>query len=428
MFLTARHTAARAQASSVRTLSWTRALRGFVDGLVSVVLPAHLGRLGFSAVEIGAVITATLFGSAVLTMTVGLAAHRLDGRRILLACSALMVATGVGFIVCDSFWPLVAVAFVGTLNPTAADVTAFLPIEQTLLSDAVDRAAARDAERGEETVVKYRGRARATADVFARYNLSGALAGAAGALASSLPALLARGAGRPLPSLEHAAFVLYAATGLLAAALYRRLPPAAAQSPSSPPAPLARSRRTVLRLAALFSLDSFAGGFVVQSMLVLWLYRRFGLSVETAGAIFFAAGLAGAFSQLIASRIAARSGLVRTMVFTHLPSNALLALAGLMPSAPLAVTFLLLRAGLSQMDVPARQAFVMQVVPPAERAAASSVTNVPRSLASAAAPFFAGLMLERSSFGWPLLVAGALKAVYDLALFQQFRRVAPGQP
>jgi predicted MFS family arabinose efflux permease len=190
-------------------------------------------------------------------------------------------------------------------------------------------------------------------------------------------------------------------------------------------APLARSRRVVLRLAALFTLDSFGGGFVVQSLVVLWLYRRFALSVATTGTIFFAAGLVAAWSQFLSARLAGRIGLVRTMVYTHLPANIFLALAGVVPSAPLAVAFLLLRAALSQMDVPARQAYVMGLVPPEERMAAASVTNVPRSLASALPPLFTGLLLDWSSFGWPLVCGGALKALYDLLLLAQFRGVHP---
>jgi predicted MFS family arabinose efflux permease len=224
---------------------------------------------------------------------------------------------------------------------------------------------------------------------------------------------------------EGLGFVLYAAAGLLAAIVYRRLTPSVGALAARGTRPLARSRRVVLSLSALFSLDSFGGGFVVQSLLVLWLYRRFQLSVEATGAIFFAAGLAGAFSQFVAPRLAARIGLIRTMAYTHLPANACLVLAGLVPSAPVAVGLLLIRALFSQMDVPARQAYVMAVVPPAERAAAASVTNVPRSLAAAIPPLFTGIMLQRSSFGWPLVCGGLLKATYDLLLLARFRTEEP---
>jgi predicted MFS family arabinose efflux permease len=203
--------------------------------------------------------------------------------------------------------------------------------------------------------------------------------------------------------------------------LYRSLSAHEAVTARGSAAPLRESRGVVLRLAALFSLDSFAGGFVVQSLLVLWLYRRFDLSPETAGALFLAVGVLQAFSQLASSWLAGRIGLINTMVYTHLPSSIFMILAAFMPSAPLAMTFLLLRSALSQMDVPARQSYVMSVVPPEERAAAASVTNVPRSLASAAAPFLAGVMLDANSFGWPLIVCGVLKVTYDLLLLAQFR-------
>lgn len=185
-------------------------------------------------------------------------------------------------------------------------------------------------------------------------------------------------------------------------------------------APLRKSRGIVLRLAALFSLDSFGGGFVVQSLLVLWLYRRFGMSVQTTGTILFVGGLLSGFSQLVASRLCLRIGFINTMVFTHLPSNVLLILAGIMPYPWLAITLLLMRMALSQMDVPVRQSYVMGVVPPDERAAASSVTNVPRSLAAALTPLLAGALLDRTAFGWPLICAGVLKCIYDVLLLLQF--------
>jgi predicted MFS family arabinose efflux permease len=257
---------------------------------------------------------------------------------------------------------------------------------------------------------------------FAWYNLCGAFAGAIGALASGAPDVLARRFAVPPATAERAGFFLYAAIALAAVPVYARMTPSRAEGAS---APLRQSRRTVLGLAALFSLDSFGGGFVVQSLLVLWLYRRFGLDAATAGAIFFAAGLLSAVSQLVSGRLAARIGHVRTMVFTHLPANVFLVLAGLMPDVRLAVLFLLLRASLSSMDVPARQAYVVSVVPKEERAAAASLTNVPRSLASALPPLVTGWLLDRGDSGLPLFVAGGLKAAYDLLLLWRFSRVRP---
>jgi MFS family permease len=369
----------------------TRALRGFGDGLVSVLLAGHLARLGFSSLQIGAIVAGALLGSAMLTMAVGLAGHRLDARRVLLGSSLLMLATGVGFGLLDSFWALLVLAAVGTLNPSGSDVSVFLPTEQTLLArvPAGDRPA-----------------------VFARYNVAGTLASAFGALASVVPALSAARVGVDPASAERLGFFLYAGIGLASVAIYGGLPATPREEAPAARRPLARSRRIVLHLAALFSLDSFGGGFVVQTLLVLWLARRFALPIETMGAVFFAAGLFGAISQLVSPWLATRIGLVRTMVYTHLPANLFLLLAGVVSSAPAAVGLLLLRALLSQMDVPARQAYVMGVVPPEERAAAAGVTNVPRSLAAALPPFLAGAMLDWSTFGWPLIVAGALKGLY----------------
>jgi len=220
-------------------------------------------------------------------------------------------------------------------------------------------------------------------------------------------------------------FLFYAACAVLAAVVYLRLSPALEVHPSKRGRhPLAESRAIVLRLAMLFSVDSFGGGFVVQSLLVLWLYRRFQLDQRTTAAVFFLAGTLSAFSQVLSPWVAARIGLIRTMVYTHLPANVFLILAAVMPTAPLSIACLLLRMAVSQMDVPARQAFVMAVVPPEERAAAASVTNVPRSLAAALAPLIAGTLLQKTSFGWPLVIGGSLKAAYDVALLIQFRAVA----
>lgn len=221
-------------------------------------------------------------------------------------------------------------------------------------------------------------------------------------------------------------FVTYSIIALIAFAVYRRLSPAveAVHGPGKS-APLAKSRSIVLRLSALFSLDSLGGGFVIQSLLALWLFRRFNISVQVAGTFFFAAGLLGSLSNFVSSALAARVGRINTMVFTHLPSNLLLIIAALMPTAGLTMLFLLLRASMSQMDVPARQSYVMAVVPPEERAAAATVTNVPRSLASAIAPLPAGAMLNHSSFGWLLICAGVLKSLYDILLLIQFRAIKP---
>ena len=381
-----------------------RAIRGAVDGFASLVLVVYLADLGFSQLEIGALVTAMLLGSAVLTLAVGLAGGRVRERAVLFAACALMFGTGFGWAAFSTFWPLFAVAFVGTLNPSDADVSVFLPTEQSLLAGAV---------AGSERVA-----------LFARYNLAGALAGALGSLAAGVPELAATALGSPRGSAFRVAFAVYGVAALAIAWLYRGLPDRGPAHEVAP-APLARSRAVVLRLAALFTLDSFGGGFTVKAMLALWLFQRFGMSTQTAGMIFFVASLLSGFSQLGSTWLAARIGLIRTMVYTHLPANAFLVLAAFMPSAPLAVTCLLLRMAFSQMDVPARQSYVMAIVPPEERAAAASVTNVPRSLGTALSPSLAGALLALSSFGWPLVIGGVLKIAYDLLLLAQFRNAPP---
>ncbi|MCC6960176.1 MAG: MFS transporter [Dehalococcoidia bacterium] len=378
-------------------------MRGFADGLVSVTLASYLDGLGFSGFEIGAIVTATMLGSAVLTLWIGLRGGALNARTLLLAGTALMAMTGAGFAVFTEFWPLLVVGFAGTMNPSASDVSLFLPIEQSLLSE---RVAAKD-----------------RTSLFARYTLGGALAGAVGALAAALPGPLSRALDVPLGDVQRAVFLLYAVTSVAVFLLYLplRIQPRAAEAPRG----LGESRGVVLRLSALFSLDSFGGGFAVQSLLALWLFKRFDMSVEAAGTVFFVAGILSAGSQLASPVLARRIGLIRTMVFTHLPANVFLIAAALMPTAPLAVACLLVRMALSQMDVPARQSYVMAVVPPERRTAAASITNVPRSLASAVSPLLAGAMLSATSFGWPLVSGGGLKIVYDLLLLRQFGALHP---
>ncbi|HEY6421209.1 MAG TPA: MFS transporter [Candidatus Binataceae bacterium] len=396
----------RSATADGKRLLVTRAIRGFADGAVSVLLPSYLVSIGFSSARVGAIIFGTLLGSAALTLWVGLASHRLGRRRVLLAGSILMLGTGLGFATVRGFWPLFIVAVIGTLNPSAGDVSLFLPVEQSALVEAV-----------------------AISDftaMFALYNVAGALFGAFGALASGLPVTIAAHHGWSPLAAERSGFIGYSIIALVAATLYASLSPAVEAEPvPASTAPLAESRRIVIKLAALFSLDAFGGGFVVQSLLALWLFRRFNFSVQMAGSFFFVAGLLGAMSQFVSSALAARFGRINTMVYTHLPSNGLLILAALMPNATLAIAFLLMRSALSQMDVPARQSFVMAVVPAKERAAAAGVTNVPRSLASALSPLPAGMLLDYSVFGWPLICAGVAKTIYDILLLIQFRSVRP---
>ncbi|MFS2035584.1 MFS transporter [Polaromonas sp. CT11-55] len=382
-----------------------KAIRGFGDGFVSLLLPIYLLNLGLTPFQVGLVATTTLLGSGILTLLVGTHASRYDHRPLLLAASALMAFTGLGLASLSSFWPLMLVALVGTLNPSGGDVSVFMPVEHAMLANSVE------------------GPSRTA--VFARYSLTGTLFAAFGSLAAALPGLIAPAAGITTQAAIQGMFILYALLALAMAALYRGLPSRPAAEIAAPKSALGPSKKRVYLLATLFSLDAFGGGFVVQSLIALWLYQRFGLSIEIAGSIFFWAGLLTAFSYLAAARIASRIGLVKTMVYTHLPSSLCLIAIPFCTGLSYAVILLLVRSALSQMDVPTRSSYVMAIVTPQERAAAASVTSVPRSLAAAASPALAGYLLGVSAFGWPLIVGGALKIVYDILLLAMFSRVRP---
>jgi MFS family permease len=390
----------------LRLLLVAKGLRGFADGFVSLLLPLHLLNLGFTSAQVGLIATTTLLGSGLLTLLVGARAAHYAYRSLLLAATLLMALTGAALATLTGFWPLLLVALVGTINPSGGDVSVFLPLEHGLLAHSVTD----------------RGRTAA----FARYSLVGTLSAAFGALAAGLPALVAHRAGVPLADAIQAMFVLYAAIAAGAALVYRRLPrQQETHAGEAGTSTLGPSRRRVVLLAALFSLDAFGGGFIVQSLLALWLYQRFGLSLEAAGTLFFWTGVLTAFSYLAAARIAQGIGLIRTMVFTHLPSSVCLLAIPFCMELHWAIVLLVVRSALSQMDVPTRSSYVMAVVSPPERPAAASVTSVPRSLAAAASPALAGWMLGLSSFGWPLIVGGGLKIVYDLLLLAVFHRVRP---
>ncbi|HUP29872.1 MAG TPA: MFS transporter [Usitatibacter sp.] len=390
---------------AVRRLLVAKGLRAFGDGFVSLLLPVYLLQLGFSALQVGIIATATLLGSGVLTLAVGLHAYRFHYRTLLLAATVLMAGTGLGFALVTDFWPLLLIAIVGTLNPSSGDVSVFLPLEHAVLSRVVS-----DADR--------------TA-IFARYSVVGALLAAGGSLAVGFPAVIADVAGWSARGSMQAMFILYALLGVVTAAVYRGLPRAIESDVRKPAAPLGPSKKIVYTLAALFSLDAFGGGFVVQSIMALWLLQRFDLSMATTGLIFFWTGILSAASFLVAVRIAKRVGLVNTMVFTHIPANLCVVAIPFVDDLPVVVALLLVRSALSQMDVPTRSSYVMAIVTPAERPAAASVTSVPRSLASAVSPFLAGWMLAASPFGWPLVAAGVSKIVYDLMLLAMFRKVRP---
>lgn len=377
-----------------------RAMRAFTDGYVAVLLPAYLLALGLGAWEVGVLATATLLGSACATLAVGSWGHRIHHHRLISGAAALMAVTGFAFGMASTFWPLLVIAFVGTLNPSSGDVSVFLPLEHARLAECAD------------------GDARTS--LFARYSLLGSLSAAVGALAAALPLHISAVTGLSAVDALRCMFVLYGLVGCAVWLLYRSLPVAQETAPK-PGTPLGPSRPTVVRLAALFSVDSFASGLVVNALLALWLFKRFDMSVASAGQFFFWSGLCAAASQLAAPPLAKRIGLVNTMVWTHIPASLCLIAAAFASSVWLALGLLIIRSLLSSMDVPARSAFVMSVVTPAERAAAVSFTAVPRSLASAAGPVIGAGLFAGGFLAAPLVACGLLKIAYDLALWRSFK-------
>ncbi|CAB3741953.1 MFS transporter [Paraburkholderia rhynchosiae] len=388
----------------VSALLAARGLRGICDGFIAVLLPVYLLRLGFGQLAVGLISTTTLFGSALATVLVGLVGNRFALRVLLLFAAALMMATGLAFASLSSLWPLLVVAFIGTLNPSSGDVSLFLPLEHARLAESAH------------------GDARTS--LFARYSLVGALSAAVGALAASLPDRFAAHLGTSELCAMRIMFVVYALAGLAILLLYLHLP--MRESPGQVArAPLGPSRAIVIRLALLFSVDAFAGGLLVNSLLALWLIQRFGLALDTAGLFFFWTGILSAGSQLAAVPLSRKIGLLNTMVFTHIPSSLCLIAAAFSTSLPLSLALLLARSALSQMDVPTRSAYVMSVVTPEERPAAASFTAVPRSLASALAPTLSGALMGLGWLAVPLVACGVLKIAYDLSLLAAFRHVRP---
>jgi MFS family permease len=383
----------------------------FGYGLASVVLVLYLSALGLPDPTIGLLLTLTLLGDAAISLWLTTHADRVGRRRVLFAGALLMCLAGVGFASTSALPVLVLAATIGVISPSGNEVGPFLAVEQASLSQTIaDRARTR---------------------VFAWFNLTGSFATAAGALVGGGVAGALIASGRAPIDAYRAVIVMYACLGLLLAAFFSTVSPRV-EAPAPPDASIARrlglhkSRRIVARLSALFALDAFGGGLVVQSLVAYWFHLRFGADVAVLGGVFFVANVLAGFSALAASRIADRIGLVRTMVFTHLPSNVLLCLVLLMPTLPLAITVLLVRFSISQMDVPTRQSYTMSVVDPDERSAAAGVTGIARSLGASVSPLIAAPLFGVAALAsLPFLLAGGLKIAYDVALYRGFRSVRP---
>jgi len=387
----------------------TRVIRMFAYGFLSVVLVLYLAQLGLNEGLIGLLLSLTLIGDAAISLWMTTTADRIGRRRILIAGAGLMLFAGILFAVTDRVALLLIAAIIGVISPSGNEVGPFLPVEQSALSQIVP-----DEQRTQ---------------VFAWYNLVGSFATAIGALCGGcLTELLQQAGVIPLNSYR-TVLVLYGVMGMLLAALFTQLSPEveAVHSDGQPTRTrlgLHRSGSVVLKLSTLFGLDAFAGGFVVQSLVAYWFHVRFGVEPAALGGIFFGANILAGISALAAASVAARIGLVNTMVFTHLPSNILLMLVPLMPNLSLAIVVLFARFAISQMDVPPRQSYTMAVVAPDERSAAAGITGIARSIGAAVSPTFAGVFLSNPVLlGVPFFLAGGLKVIYDILLYRSFRHI-----
>lgn len=400
-----------------RLLFATRAARMFAYGLISVVLVFYLRAAGLDEVRVGVLLTLTLLGDTAISLGLTTRADRAGRRATLFAGALLMIMAGAAFALTSNFWLLLAAATVGVISPSGNEVGPFLPVEQAALAHTIPAA--------ERTAV------------FAWYNLTGSVTTALGALCGGAITHTATAAGLTGADAYRPVILTYGGLGLLMALAFARVSPAVEVNGDgcADPGPAPRGRLglrhslgIVLRLSALFSLDAFGGGFVIQSIIAYWFYLRFRVELTTIGAIFFGANLLAGLSALAAARLARRFGLLNTMVLTHLPSNALLLLVPLMPTLPLAVLVLLLRFAISQMDVPTRQSYTMAVVQPAERSAAAGITGVARSIGASVSALCAALLLGSPALAaTPFFLAGGIKILYDLLLYRSFKAVQAEQ-
>ena len=399
-----------------RYLFTARIIRLFAYGFLAVVLVLYLAEVGLKETEIGLLLTLTLIGDTLISLWITTNADRIGRRRMLIVGATLMVFAGVLFAVTRNFVLLLVAATIGVISPSGYEVGPFLSIEQAALSQITPN------ERRTQ--------------VFAWYNLFGSFTTALGSLGGGTLVQVLQNSGMPPLGSYRILVIVYAAIGLVLGLLFTRVSPAVeAPGASDSPAPaqkhrtllgLHRSRRVIFKLSALFSLDAFAGGFVLQSIVAYWFYVRFNVQPALLGSIFFGANVLAGISALAAARVAAKIGLINTMVFTHIPSNILLILVPLMPSLPLAIAVLLMRFSISQMDVPTRQSYTMAVVSPDERSAAAGITGIARTTGASLSPVATGPLIGNAALSSvPFFIAGGLKIIYDLLLYRSFRRNRP---
>jgi MFS family permease len=391
-----------------------RTLRTFAYGFLSVVLAIYLKLVGFNDLYIGIILSATLINSVVFTLIASFYADRIGRRKVLIVYAALMSISGLVFFVTSNYMALIISAFIGTINVTGTETGAFLSIEQAMLPQTINDPKKRNT-------------------VYALYNMAGTFAMSAGVLLSGLPHVFAQQYGWNQIESIKPLFALYSIIGLGVLAIYFSISSRVEISRSNSnnintSAPLKqtlspKSKEIVTKLSGLFAIDSFAGGFVIQSIVSFWFFTKFGVELATLSYIFSIAGVLTAFSFLVAAKLADKIGLINTMVFTHIPSNILIILVAFAPTLPLAIVLYLARMALSQMDVPTRQSYIVAVVDENERTAAAGITNISRNIAQSVSPSLAGYILQSLSFlSAPFVLGGVLKIAYDIALYLQFKR------
>ena len=390
-----------------------RTLRTFAYGFLSVILAIYLKLVGFEDFYIGLILTSTLINSVIFTLIASFYADRIGRRKILIMYAALMSLSGVIFFITTNYIALIISALIGTINVTGTETGAFLSIEQAALPQTVNEIKKRNT-------------------VYALYNMVGTFVMSAGVLVSGLPQLIAQQYGVNQIESIRPLFLLYSIIGLAVLGIYFlisnkvEIQTISKRSKSLRETLSPKSKQIVGKLSTLFALDSFAGGFVIQSIASLWFFTKFGVDLTTLSYIFSIAGVLTAFSYLAAAKIADRIGLINTMVFTHIPSNILLILVAFAPTFPLAVALYLARMTLSQMDVPTRQSYLVAVVREDERTAAAGITNISRNITQSISPSLAGYILQSLSLlSAPFVLGGVLKIVYDIALYFNFKSVKP---
>jgi MFS family permease len=390
-----------------------RIVRTFSYGFLSMILAIYLHLIGFNELLIGFILSATLVNSIIFNLFSSFFADRIGRKKVLIIYASLMAVSGCVFFATENYLALILAAFIGTINVTGSETGAFLSLEQAILPQTV------------KNIKK-------SNTVFALYNIIGTLAMAGGILLSSLPQVMQERFGFSTIDSFKPLFLIYILAGITVALIYfffskeievkKTLDSKTFSSNLSP-----KSKQIVLKMSSLFALDSFAGGFVIQSIVAFWFFTKFGVDLTTLSIIFSVAGVLTAISFFFAAKIADHIGLINTMVFTHIPSNILLILVAIAPTFHIALVLYLARMSLSQMDVPTRQAYIVAVVEENERTAAAGITNTSRNIAQSISPSITGAIIHSLWFSAPFVIGGLLKIIYDVGIYANFRKTKPSR-